>query len=109
MSGLGSGVALAGLLVFVLGPLYWIAVTAFKSEGQIVMRTDDLWPTPWTLEQFSALFTNQPFGRWYLNTLLVSAASTVSHWSAPPWPATRWPGCGSAGRRASPSRCCSPT
>ncbi|MEK8108594.1 carbohydrate ABC transporter permease [Micromonospora sp. M12] len=60
-----------------LGPLYWIAVTAFKSEGQVVMRTDDLWPTPWTMEQFTALFANQPFGRWYLNTLLVSAASTA--------------------------------
>ncbi|MFG1916004.1 ABC transporter permease subunit [Micromonospora sp. NPDC048898] len=77
VSGLGSWVALAGLLFFVLGPLYWIAVTAFKSEGQVVMRTDDLWPTPWTLEQFGALFDNQPFGRWYLNTLLVSAASTA--------------------------------
>jgi len=77
VSGLGSGVALAGLLVFVLGPLYWIAVTAFKSEGQVVTRDHDLWPTPWTLEQFGNLFTNQPFGRWYLNTLLVSAASTA--------------------------------
>ncbi|MEV4345783.1 ABC transporter permease subunit [Actinoplanes sp. NPDC049596] len=72
-----SWVAMAGLLFFVLGPLYWIAVTAFKTEGQVVTRTSDLWPTPWTLEQFGALFTNQPFGRWYLNTLLVSAASTV--------------------------------
>ncbi|WP_405428356.1 ABC transporter permease subunit [Micromonospora sp. NBC_00617] len=77
VSSLGSGVTLAGLLFFVLGPLYWIGVTAFKSEGQVVMRTDDLWPTPWTTEQFSALFANQPFGRWYLNTLLVSAASTA--------------------------------
>jgi len=77
VSGLGSGVALAGLLVFVLGPLYWISVTAFKSESQVVTRDHDLWPTPWTLEQFGALFTNQPFGRWYLNTLLVSAASTA--------------------------------
>ncbi|MGV9210675.1 ABC transporter permease [Micromonospora sp. RB23] len=77
VSSLGSWVALAGLLFFVLGPLYWIGVTAFKSEGQVVMRTDDLWPTPWTTEQFSALFANQPFGRWYLNTLLVSAASTA--------------------------------
>ncbi|MET3421702.1 multiple sugar transport system permease protein [Actinoplanes tereljensis] len=77
VSGLGSGVALAGLLAFVLGPLYWIAVTAFKSEGQVVTREHDLWPTPWTLEQFGALFTNQPFGRWYLNTVLVSAASTL--------------------------------
>lgn len=77
VSGVGSGVAVAGLLVFALGPLYWIAVTAFKSEGQVVMRDHDLWPTPWTVEQFGALFTNQPFGRWYLNTLLVSAASTA--------------------------------
>ncbi|MCA2216961.1 ABC transporter permease [Jidongwangia harbinensis] len=77
VSGLGSGVALAGLLVFVLAPLYWIAVTAFKTEGQVVTRERDLWPTPWTLEQFGALFTNQPFGRWYANTLLVSAASTA--------------------------------
>jgi multiple sugar transport system permease protein len=77
VSGLGSGVALAGLLAFGLGPMYWIAVTAFKSEGQVVARVHDLWPTPWTLEQFGALFTNQPFGRWYLNTVMVSAASTV--------------------------------
>ncbi|MEV4707887.1 ABC transporter permease subunit [Actinoplanes sp. NPDC049316] len=73
----GSWVAMAGLLFFVLGPLYWISVTAFKTEGQVVTRTHDLWPTPWTTEQFGALFTNQPFGRWYLNTLVVSAASTV--------------------------------
>ena len=77
VSGLGRGVAMAGLLAFVLGPMYWIAVTAFKSEDQVVTRSHDLWPTPWTLQQFGALFTNQPFGRWYLNTLMVSAASTV--------------------------------
>jgi multiple sugar transport system permease protein len=58
-----TGLGMAGLLAFVLGPLYWIAVTAFKSETQVVTRTHDLWPTPWTLEQFGALFTNQPFGR----------------------------------------------
>ncbi|WP_433605416.1 ABC transporter permease subunit [Dactylosporangium sp. CA-139114] len=77
VSRLGSGLALAALLVFVLAPLYWIAVTAFKSEGQIVMRVHDLWPTPWTLEQFGDLFTTKPFGRWYLNTVLVSVASTA--------------------------------
>jgi multiple sugar transport system permease protein len=77
VSGIGSGVALAGLLAFVLGPMYWIFVTAFKSETQVVMRDNDLWPTPWTMEQFGALFTNQPFGRWYLNTIMVSAASTT--------------------------------
>ncbi|MEU4690577.1 ABC transporter permease subunit [Actinoplanes sp. NPDC023714] len=77
LSKVASGLALAGLLIFTLGPVYWIAVTAFKSESQVVMRGNDLWPTPWTLEQFGALFTSQPFGRWYLNTLMVSAASTT--------------------------------
>jgi multiple sugar transport system permease protein len=77
MSGLGSGLALAGLLLFVLGPLYWIIVTAFKTEGQIVMHDRDLWPTPWTTQQFTDLFSTKPFGRWYLNTVLVSAASTA--------------------------------
>lgn len=77
VSRLGSGVALAGLLVFALGPLYWIAVTAFKSEGQIVTHAQDLWPTPWTLQQFTDLFSTKAFGRWYINTLLVCGASTA--------------------------------
>lgn len=77
VNGVGSGIALAGLLVFVLGPLYWMVVTAFKPDNQIVMHTSDLWPQPWSLTQFSALFEGQPFGTWYLNTIMVSVVSTV--------------------------------
>ncbi|MEV4143741.1 ABC transporter permease subunit [Amycolatopsis sp. NPDC049691] len=76
VTGTGSGIALVGLLGFVLAPLYWMTVTAFKSDDQIVARTDDLWPTPWTTEQFTNLFTGA-FGTWYVNTILVSVASTV--------------------------------
>ncbi|WP_434444307.1 ABC transporter permease subunit [Lentzea sp. E54] len=77
VGGTGSGIALVGLLGFVLAPLYWMTVTAFKSDNQIVARTDDLWPTPWTTEQFTNLFTGRAFGTWYVNTILVSVASTV--------------------------------
>ncbi|WP_199444370.1 ABC transporter permease [Umezawaea beigongshangensis] len=77
VSGVGSGIALAGLLGFVLAPLYWMTVTAFKSDAQIVARTDDLWPIPWSTEQFTNLFTGRAFGTWYVNTLLVSVASTA--------------------------------
>ncbi|SDF41068.1 multiple sugar transport system permease protein [Lentzea fradiae] len=77
VSGTGSGIALIGLLGFVLAPLYWMTVTAFKSDNQIVARTDDLWPTPWSTEQFTNLFTGRAFGTWYLNTVLVSLASTL--------------------------------
>jgi len=77
VGGTGTGVALVGLLGFVLAPLYWMTVTAFKSDNQIVARTDDLWPTPWTTEQFTNLFTGRAFGTWYVNTILVSVASTA--------------------------------
>jgi multiple sugar transport system permease protein len=77
VSGTGSGIALVGLLGFVLAPLYWMTVTAFKSDDQIVARTDDLWPTPWSTEQFTNLFTGRAFGTWYVNTILVSVASTA--------------------------------
>ncbi|UOZ04034.1 ABC transporter permease subunit [Amycolatopsis sp. WQ 127309] len=73
----GSGVALVALLGFVLAPIYWMTVTAFKSDDQIVARGDDLWPTPWSTEQFTNLFSGRAFGTWYLNTILVSVASTV--------------------------------
>ncbi|WIX89908.1 ABC transporter permease subunit [Amycolatopsis sp. DG1A-15b] len=77
VGGTGTGVALVGLLGFVLAPLYWMTITAFKSDDQIVARTDDLWPTPWSTEQFTNLFTGRAFGTWYVNTILVSVASTV--------------------------------
>ncbi|MEV5717655.1 ABC transporter permease subunit [Amycolatopsis mediterranei] len=77
VAGAGSGVALVGLLGFVLAPIYWMTVTAFKSDDQIVARTDDLWPTPWSTEQFTNLFTGHAFGTWYVNTILVSVASTA--------------------------------
>lgn len=77
VNGVGSGVALIGLLGFVLAPLYWMTVTAFKSDSQIVMRTSDLWPTPWSTEQFTNLFSGRAFGTWYINTVLVAGASTL--------------------------------
>jgi multiple sugar transport system permease protein len=77
VNGVGSGVALVGLLGFVLAPLYWMTVTAFKSDTQIVMRTNDLWPTPWSTEQFTNLFSGRAFGIWYINTVMVATASTV--------------------------------
>jgi multiple sugar transport system permease protein len=77
VNGVGSGVALVGLLGFVLAPLYWMTVTAFKSDTQIVMRTNDLWPTPWSTEQFTNLFSGRAFGTWYFNTVMVATASTL--------------------------------
>jgi multiple sugar transport system permease protein len=70
-------VGMAALLCFVLAPLYWIVVTAFKPDLQITTRTSLLWPSPWTLDQFRNLFSANPFGIWFRNTLIVAGVSTV--------------------------------
>jgi multiple sugar transport system permease protein len=66
------------LLFFVLAPLYWIVVTAFKPDLQITTRSSLLWPQHWTLEQFRNLISNQAFGLWFRNTLIVAGVSTVA-------------------------------
>ena len=65
------------LLVFTLGPMYWIVITAFKSDLQQQLRTVLLWPSPWTLTQITTLITQNPFFTWYRNTLLVAGAATL--------------------------------
>jgi multiple sugar transport system permease protein len=70
-------VAVAGLLFFILAPMYWVVVTAFKTDLQITTRTSLLWPTPWTSDQFFNLLADNPFGTWFRNTLIVSLVSMV--------------------------------
>jgi multiple sugar transport system permease protein len=66
-----------GLLTLVYFPFYWIIVTAFKTEAQITLRQNILWPAPWSLEQFRKLFFEQPFFTWARNTIIVTLFSTT--------------------------------
>ncbi len=70
-------IGMALLLFFILAPLYWVIITAFKSDLQITARMSLLWPKPWTFSQFTGLLDNNPFGLWFRNTLLISLVSTV--------------------------------
>jgi multiple sugar transport system permease protein len=70
-------IGLALMLFFILAPLYWVIVTAFKSETQATDRSSLFWPQPWTFEQFQGLFNDNPFPLWFRNTIVVSVTSTV--------------------------------
>jgi multiple sugar transport system permease protein len=70
--------ALIGIiLLFELFPIYFVIVTAFKSELQIQQVRGMFWPDPWTLEQFMFLFTRIRFAEWYQNTTVVALSSTT--------------------------------
>lgn len=68
---------LGAVLLFELFPFYFIFVTAFKSNLQIQQVRSMFWPDPWTLDHFVYLFTQIPFTRWYSNTIMVTAVSTL--------------------------------
>jgi len=65
------------ILLFVLFPFYWVAVTSFKTTPQISARTSIFWPDPATIEQFRSLVQDTPFLIWFGNSVLVAAVSTV--------------------------------
>ncbi len=73
-----AGFILLLFILFELIPFYWILITAFKSTRQIVAFESVFWPSPWTVEQFEALFgPTRRFALWYQNTVVVSLVSTA--------------------------------
>ncbi|MGE3269689.1 MAG: carbohydrate ABC transporter permease, partial [Chloroflexota bacterium] len=68
---------IAPILLFELFPIYFVVITAFKSELQIVQIRNMFWPDPWVLDQFVYLFTRIRFVEWYRNTTLVAVSSTT--------------------------------
>ena len=77
LGAIGRGIGLAIMLVFVLFPFYWILITAFKGNLQIGQREGIFWPNPWTTEQFTRLFIEQPFFLWFQNSAIVSLSTTA--------------------------------
>lgn len=63
-------------VVWVL-PIIWIVLTSFRSEGG--MFVDYFIPHHFTLDNYKMLFTNStyPFGRWFMNTLIVAVVSAT--------------------------------
>jgi trehalose/maltose transport system permease protein len=67
---------LVALIVFyAVFPFYWAVISSLKS-GSAIFRVE-LIPSAASLENYRALFIEQPFARNILNSLLVSAAATI--------------------------------
>lgn len=73
-----------GVFVFVLlFPFYWMAITAFKPDGELLMQSANpfLVVAP-TLAHFKKLLFDTPYPAWLLNTVLVSTVSTFASLAA---------------------------
>ena len=64
-------------LVVLLFPFYWMAMTSFKSNQELVSReANPFWLVKPTLEHFEKLLFKTDYPQWLWNTMLVSVLAT---------------------------------
>lgn len=69
-----------GLLLLIVGglfPLVWIALTSLKSGGELQKFPVAYLPSQPAWSNYLRVFTEQPFATFFLNSLIVSGASTL--------------------------------
>ena len=76
--------------IFTLYPVLWVVSIAFSGRQSLAiadlpaeprvadrLRAITPWPEHWTISNFTSVLTDQPFGRWILNSLIVAVCTTV--------------------------------
>jgi ABC-type glycerol-3-phosphate transport system permease component len=64
--------ALAASAALVAGPLYWMLVTSLKPSSDVFAAPPKWLPDPVSLDAYEAVFTQLPFGRYLLNSFIVT-------------------------------------
>ena len=67
-------IAICAIMAF---PIYWMIVTALTPNSDLVAGVAGYWPHHFDVANFVDAWDAQPWGRWFINTVLVSAASVV--------------------------------
>ena len=70
-------VLLSGVVIMVL-PFVWMILTSFKPTEEILSWPPRLLPLHWTISNYIGVFEKWPFARFFMNSLVISAISTVS-------------------------------
>ena len=58
-------------------PLYWLVITTFKPEFEVVRPYIELWPEHFTFEAYLHIIANTKIVTWYINSIITSVAITV--------------------------------
>jgi multiple sugar transport system permease protein len=69
----------AGILILLYSffPLLWMISLAFKPPSDIVSGKPQFWPTTWTLDNFTEVFSQPLFTRALLNSIGIALIATV--------------------------------
>jgi multiple sugar transport system permease protein len=70
-------ILIALVVVWSLAPYVWTLFTSFKTERELYQFPVTYWPHTPTIVNYIQVFTQNPFGRFLLNSTIVTVASTV--------------------------------
>lgn len=66
------------ITLIVVFPLYWMVVSSFKSQEEILLLEPTLWPKEWHPENYVNVFNRANFGKYYYNTIVMTAGILIS-------------------------------
>ncbi|MGZ5047731.1 MAG: carbohydrate ABC transporter permease [Usitatibacter sp.] len=76
-------VPITAFLVVLLFPFYWMAITSFKPNAELLSREGNpFWVMAPTLEHFHHLLFETPYPDWMWNTVLVTVTATFASLAA---------------------------
>jgi len=69
---------LAGL-VLVVGPFFWMLLSSFKPQSELV-RVPPTWlPETWTIDNYDRLFTKLDFPRYFFNSVFIAGSIVLAN------------------------------
>jgi multiple sugar transport system permease protein len=77
LGSLAGYAVLVALVVWTLGPLYWMVVTSLKTNSEIYGTTATLWPHRPTLANYDVLFARTPFLVYFRNSTVIALITTA--------------------------------
>jgi multiple sugar transport system permease protein len=75
--GLTTGIPVVVIIIIALFPFVWTFITSIKPGNELYTPTVRYWPKNPTLENYPLLFQTTPFGRYFLNSTIVSVCTVA--------------------------------
>jgi len=72
-----AAISMIVLTVIVIGPIYWVVSSAFKTRQEILQATPTWWPQNFTLSNFEQLFMTTDYALYLRNSVIVAVATTI--------------------------------
>ena len=65
------------IFIYLMFPFYWATISALKPESELIRTPATFWPQSPTLQNFSAVMSNDRFIRGLWNSVIVATSATV--------------------------------